>query len=698
MAAQHSQYSSINEKKGDEESRPLVETCDLGTGDVGQIHSTHVQRRPSYQNGSNASTNSHLPLNASMNTSHHNSVKNSSHSLEHPLRDVMMKSVPISGSGSNDGSGSLSSLNTINTTTRTANGYRNSLTTKIIPSREKTSTAKPKTKNPKSLISHLSYIMSSDDNSDGFEERFQNHDQRTGVKRGLVLLTIVFVLGTVAHRRFSGEIPGSTIHTANVGPSNNHDAIMSLKDSASVSNITNGAVASDSRVCSEMGLSILRDHNGNAVDAAVTTALCLGLVNPASSGIGGGAFILIHSAPRDKDENPTVRSTEYIDRRERPHNSSLDISKKITEVIDCRESAPGNATFDMYEELPPAYSTTGALSIAVPGELRGLELAHERYGRLSWEQIMQPVINLAEKGVHISAHLAKDISASRDRINQFPHTKQILTKNSDGKTYLKAGQKMARPKYANTLKNVALNGADYVYKGEVAATIAEEIQAGGGIISSQDIEEYKPIIRDPVIANVDGFNVVSVPPPSSGGATIIGILRFLSGYSNPFATFEDTLSIHRLVEAFKHVFAIRMSMSDPDYFTNITSAAVKDLISGPLMEQLRKQTLDDGVLPLSHYGGKWALLNDAEDKGDAKDFHEGDRQRRRRTRLFNYLEDHGTTSLSVVDKDRNSVSITSSVNIYFGSGFTSPSTGIIFNDVMDDFATPGRPNAYGTKT
>ena len=106
---------------------------------------------------------------------------------------------------------------------------------------------------------------------------------------------------------------------------------------------------------------------------------------------------MIHSAPRDKDENPTVRSTEYIDRRERPHNSSLDISKKITEVIDCRESAPGNATFDMYEELPPAYSTTGALSIAVPGELRGLELAHERYGRLSLEQIMQPVINLSNR-------------------------------------------------------------------------------------------------------------------------------------------------------------------------------------------------------------------------------------------------------------------------------------------------------------
>jgi gamma-glutamyltranspeptidase len=599
---------------------------------------------------------------------------------------------------------------------------------------------------PRSIMSHLSYMVTdesslSDDGKspsnysagqDGLMHSRKNGlkvpGQKKGMKRGLLLLTVAFIIGTVAHRNYN---PSDDLDDGNESKHHdeilsvhdasgkiceerymtNHEAIMALEHTSTVKDVPHGAVSTDDARCSELAVSVMRDLHGNAMDAAVTATLCLGLVNPASSGIGGGAFILVHSTPRnDFIQNSQKSSPSFIDRRKIRNDSLRDKSKKWTEVIDCRESAPGNATFDMFEDLPINVSTIGALSIAVPGELRGLELAHARFGSLRWSDVVQPVIELAERGIYTSQILAREIMESKEKWQDFETINRIFTRNNDGKTYLEVGEIFTRPSYVETLKNVALHGADYIYKGEVAADIAKEIQEAGGIITTQDIENYKPILRDALVANVDGASIVSVPPPSSGGATIIGALRFLSGYKNPYASFADTLSIHRLVEAFKHVFAIRMSLSDPDFFSNVTDSAVQDLISGSFMEKLRKNTLDDDVLALSQYGGEWALINCTDDEGHAQDAHEGDRRlraklntiatddghhRQRRTRLFNYLEDHGTTHLNVVDRDRNSVSITSSVNYYFGSNFASPSTGIIFNDVMDDFSTPGRPNAYG---
>jgi gamma-glutamyltranspeptidase len=595
---------------------------------------------------------------------------------------------------------------------------------------------------PNSLMHHLSYIMR-DDSSDLSDEMqspnfqlptgrvrprgsgFQISNQKKGIKRMLLLLTAAFVVVAIAHRNYQG--PAAALQNSTNADFDDDDSITKAKDQAmitdfcmesvnehelmelqnksSVEQIASGAVSTDDQRCSEMGVSVMRDMNGNAMDAAVTTTLCLGLVNPASSGIGGGAFILVHSSLREGFPLSNSNSTmPYLDRRQnRDDLSFVNKSEKRTEVIDCRESAPTKATFDMFEKLPLNASTLGTLSIAVPGELRGLEIAHARFGSLSWKEVLQPVIDLGEKGVTVSKFLAKEIFDNKEAIDQYEATRLIFTKNNDGTHYLEFGDLMTRPSYTSTLKNIALHGADYIYSGAVAETIAKEIKDAGGIISAKDIENYKPILRDPLIAQVSGLSIASVPPPSSGGATVIGTLRFLSGYDNPFASFAGALSTHRFVEALKHVFAIRMSLSDPDFFTNVTESAVSDLISGPFMEQLRRKTLDETVLPLSDYGGKWALINSTDDKGDAKDAREGDRRRlgedvRRRTRLFNYLEDHGTTHINIVDKDRNAVAITSSVNYYFGSTFASPSTGIVFNNVMDDFATPGRPNTYGKLT
>lgn len=292
---------------------------------------------------------------------------------------------------------------------------------------------------------------------------------------------------------------------------------------------------------------------------------------------------------------------------------------------------------------------------------------------------------------------------------QFQQLRKILTKNNDGKTFLKEGDILKRPDLASILHRIGKTGADVMYEGDVASELAKEIQSAGGIITEEDLRNYQPVIRKPLIAkDIYGFTVVGVPPPSSGGATVIGLARIMAGFKDPFAAFSDTLSKHRYIEASKNVFAIRMSMSDPAYFTNVTTAAVNDLVYTNYTDILRSQYISDSKpQPLSHYGGKkWSQLNDGDGASEKKDMHEGDRRLRekrqqsgatsdRKLLLFNYLEDHGTSHFSIIDKDRNAVSMTTTVNTKFGSAVVSPSTGILFNDQMDDFSTPGRANFFG---
>ena len=652
-------------------------------------------------------------------------------------------------------------------------------------SRSKSASAsKRSSSSPKTLIQHLSYILTDDEsdlegmysNNTHHTHHDRHHDMlspeaamvrrtprnishprqlfyylhldRRGMKRILMVLTITFIAfsiwrksqwdrdgdgsssgggggggilwdggsgedtngnGEDEHYYFPEEVTTTGGGGGGGGGDNTHchisneQALLNLRESSSVQEKEHGAVAADDETCSQMGVSILRDKGGNAVDAAVTTAFCLGVVNPASSGIGGGGFILVHmndaeqhgSIPRGHP-GPKPRFDDARNGKESTVQEGNFMG--VTELIDCREVAPLNATSEMYTELSAKASVDGPLSIAIPGEARGLELAHYRYGKLSWGQVMEPVVQLAEEGVPVSRWLADEInnirkvfdSSSYDNKANDPFLKMIT---KDGVSYLKEGDIMRRPEHAKTLRSIMEYGADYLYRGSVAQNIAKEIQSAGGIIQVEDIIKYRPTIRDPLIAKVKGFNIVTTPPPSSGGAVIIGVLRFLSGYLDPFASFASALSKHRMVEAFKHGFAIRMSMSDPAFNANVTKAAVTDLIEGSYMEELRRNTSDMDVLPLSKYGGgKWAQIKSSDDKVTAKDAKEGDRRKlmnkdHRTLRGFNYLEDHGTTHLSVVDKDRNAVAITSSINFHFGSKFVSSSTGILFNDQVSQLLT-----------
>jgi len=474
------------------------------------------------------------------------------------------------------------------------------------------------------------------------------------------------------------------------------DPIMSLRPSATIEGLENGAVAADHPLCSQIGTSIMRDDGGNAIDAAVAVALCLGVANPASSGIGGGAFLLVHADPADETGK---KMPLFHD--ERTDTSPPSESGKVTEVIDCREVAPGAASVDMFEGRPEKASVFGGLAIGVPGELRGLELAHARHGRLPWSDVVEPAMKLATEGVRVNANLAHELQLmSRDMSDDGPDfgLRMLLTKSGSWKHPYLEGDLLRNPKLGATLRAIMEEGSDALYSGERAAQLAKEIQSAGGIITKEDLENYRATLRSPVVAHdVNSFSVVGVPPPSSGGATIIGAARFLAGYESPLASFAETLSAHRLVEAFKHVFAIRMSMSDPAFNTDSVKDAVKDLTEGSYMADLRKASKDNSTLPMSQYGGaKWAQLVDTDGKTEAKDAQEGDRVRRRQlARRFGYLNDHGTSHFSVVDKDGNAVSMTSSVNTYFGSNVLSTSTGIVMNNQMDDFASPGRPNFFG---
>jgi gamma-glutamyltranspeptidase len=498
----------------------------------------------------------------------------------------------------------------------------------------------------------------------------------------------------------------------------------------------------------------MRLKGGNAADAAVATVLCLGIANPASSGFGGGSFILVRSnrshfeSKMNYDDSTSSGSSSKIplfeDAREKTDDNSNDDDDDVdfmTEVIDCRETAPKKSYRDMYDGLPDEASSIGGLSIAVPGELKGLELLHSRHGSLKWSEVVEPSRILARDGVIIGKHLASDIKSlfTKDfiRYGNFPGIRHYLSNRSYNNNsssssdfeYLRKGEILRNPALAETLKQVQEGGADAFYTGEIARKLVTDIQQSGGIVTVEDMENYRATIRSPVRADVAGVTVVGVGPPSSGGAAVIGAIRFLSGYQTPFAANADTLSEHRMVEAMRHVFSIRMSLSDPAY-SNSTLDAVNDLIQGNYMDTLRAITKDNDTLPLSKYGGsKWAQMHDVDFNQDVKDAKEGDRKRRRlrrqtinnenadiidstisssttatksksRRRLarpFGYLEDNGTSHLSVVDKDGNSVAITTSINSIFGSLVFSESTGVLLGDTMDDFGVPGKSNFYGLK-
>ncbi|XP_041456103.1 scoloptoxin SSD14-like [Lytechinus variegatus] len=398
-----------------------------------------------------------------------------------------------------------------------------------------------------------------------------------------------------------------------------------------------GAVAADAEICSQVGRDILQD-GGSAVDAAIAAMLCIGVVHPSSAGIGGGFFMTVYER-----ESGTTR------------------------VIDGRERAPFAANETMFVEHPEL-SLAGALSIAVPGELHGYKQAHDLYGVLPWNQLFRPAIAIAEEGYLIDKTMAADIVNNEDYIRSDVGLSSLFLED-DG-NLKEEGDMVLNPLLAATMRRLATEGVDIFYTGDIAQTLVDETQDIGGIITLADMSSYESLVKQPLHVNLfDGLTAFTAPPPSSGvvAEMIMNIMDEYSFTSDDISTLEgETLMYHRFIEATKFAFAKRAQLGDTEY------EPVQDLISNMTSEDLAsliRQTIDDV-----------RVTYDNVTQYDAP---------------FVNTFDEGTSHLSVIAPNGDAVAMTSTVNNGFGSKFMSPTTGVVLNNQMDSFSTPGLRNSDG---
>ncbi|HKV25887.1 MAG TPA: gamma-glutamyltransferase [Candidatus Acidoferrum sp.] len=411
-----------------------------------------------------------------------------------------------------------------------------------------------------------------------------------------------------------------------------------------------GMVASDEQLGSEAGVEILK-RGGNAVDAAVATAFALAVVEPAAGNIGGGGFMLVR------------------------------LSDGRSTFFDYREVAPGKATRGMYVgpdgKLVKGLSVFGYKSVAVPGTVAGLALALKTYGTMKLADVMAPAIRLAEEGFPVSEKLARQFADQRPYLQEFSVSRHIFL--SDG-NIAKAGDIFKQPELAATLKRITKNGPDEFYRGETAHRIAADMQAMGGLITLDDLAQYKAKIRQPVHADyeLDGhkWEVLSSPPPSSGGVAIIEALNMLQGV--PLKGWDDLESVHMVIETMRRVFADRAAyLADPDF----ASVPVAGLTSDCYAKEL-EATID----PSHATSSKTVKAGTPHVCGSASAVPAPNG-------VSGLSEGQHTTHFSVVDAKGNAVSSTYTLNNSYGS-HVACSAGFMLNDEMDDFTTqPGAPNA-----
>jgi gamma-glutamyltranspeptidase/glutathione hydrolase len=411
-----------------------------------------------------------------------------------------------------------------------------------------------------------------------------------------------------------------------------------------------GMVATDEGLGSQAGVEILK-RGGNAVDAAVAVAFALAVVEPAAGNIGGGGFMLVRLADGK------------------------------TTFFDYREVAPGKATRDMYikdGKLDGDASVVGFRSVAVPGTVAGLELVLKTYGTMKLAEVMAPAIRLAEDGFPVSVKLARELSEERKDLQRFSMSSHIFL--NDGKMF-RAGDILKQPELAATLKRIAKTGATEFYRGETARMLVDDMKRLGGIISMEDLANYQPKVREALHAKyeVDGhkWEVLTSPPPSSGGVAIIEALNMLQ--SVPLKGWDDLQSVHMVAETMRHVFADRAAyLADPDY----SNVPVAGLTSDCYAKEI-EATIDPQRASSSREvkAGTPHVCGVSAEDGAAP------------AMVASLSDGPHTTHFSVVDAAGNAVASTYTLNDSYGSHATS-SAGFLLNDEMDDFTTqPGVPNA-----
>jgi gamma-glutamyltranspeptidase/glutathione hydrolase len=406
----------------------------------------------------------------------------------------------------------------------------------------------------------------------------------------------------------------------------------------------------------DAGLEILRE-GGNAVDAAVAVGFALAVVYPAAGNIGGGGFMLIR---------PSSARGMGSARGKLAHSQPA--------FLDYREEAPAAATANMYLDangnLIPQMSITGSHASGVPGTVAGLTYAEAHYGRLTLAKVIAPAIRLARNGYILSAEEAQDLHAAN--LTQFPSSRTIFQRNGN---FYQAGDRFKQPELADTLTRIAANPTDF-YHGRLAAQIAAFEAANNGLITAQDLAHYEVKERTPLVGSYHGYEVLTSPPPSSGGIALIEILNILSGYNLPkIGPDRSPGQIHYIAEAFRRAYMDRGDyLGDPDFNTMPLAQ-----MASPAYAAAWRNTID----PLKPTPST-VLVRPAGFMPAAS------------TPLHPQLESNETTHFSVVDADGNAVSSTYTLNFGFGSGVTVAPLGFLLNDEMDDFTSKvGAPNAFG---
>lgn len=399
----------------------------------------------------------------------------------------------------------------------------------------------------------------------------------------------------------------------------------------------NGMVATQEALASDIGLQILKD-GGNAVDAGVAVGFALAVTLPRAGNIGGGGFMMIYDAKQGK-----------------------------TVALDYREKAPSSASRDMYlDDEGNAVSDLSryhGLAVGVPGTVAGLLKALEEHGTMSREQVMAPAIALAEDGIEVTAGLSESLTALSDRLQKWPSTKKVFFK-PDGSAY-QPGERLKQPELARSLKRIAVQGADGFYKGKTARDIVKAVNEAGGSMSLQDLADYEAIARVPVKGDYRGYEIVSMPPPSSGGIHIIEILNILEGYPLGDYGQNSAQTIHLMAEAMQLAYADRAEYLGDSDFIDVPASG---LTSQAYADKLRTLIDPNKATPASTIKANNPLP----------------------------YESDQTTHFSIVDKDGNAIANTYTLNFSYGTGLVADGTGILLNNEMDDFsAKPGVPNGYG---
>jgi len=394
-------------------------------------------------------------------------------------------------------------------------------------------------------------------------------------------------------------------------------------------------VASTSEIASRVGADVMK-RGGNAVDAAVAVGLALAVTWPSAGNLGGGGFMLVRKADG------------------------------TTEAIDYRERGPLAAHRDMYLDAQgnviKGMSTDGYRAVAVPGTVAGLMLAHKRHGKLKWEELVEPARKLAADGFEVNFHLARSLTynSTIEKMKPWAESRRIYQR--DGK-YYELGETFVQPELAAVLARIKTNPRDF-YEGETAKLIVADMKANGGIVTLEDLRTYEPTIRQPLRTTYRGYEILTMPPPSSGGIALIEMLNMLEPHDLKAMGWHSSKSVHTIVEVMRRAFADRAAyLGDTDF----VKVPVNGLLSRAYAQSRAKDIGERATPSLDIRGGGPAAYESPE-----------------------------TTHYSIVDAEGNVVANTYTLNDSYGSGVTAKGTGILLNNEMDDFTSKvGVANDYG---